>query len=389
MAETKDTTEAGQAQDFDFENTRGLRYVELFAVGPEWITVYNSIGLSEGPPELWDALDEDAAAQQLGVKKVVKNGPHWWMSDKVTLRFSVEQTTVGGIGYRVAAKLPAFIAKSGAVEPPQYQILEANKDGVNIYSAGELVYELISPDGQAFVLQSTNLPPGELATLGERLTPAEGWQFRTRTLDQDWEIAMAGKVKVAADELKNIYNLPPEKDEPKQDEPAGEAKDLDVVIAVFPGPDSAGQAFGEFLSLAEAGTVRTEGAVLVTRNDEGQVQVQEAGDHAGRKGAAIGGGVGLVIGLFSPPLLAATVIGAAGGALAGKFAKKRVTHGIAEKMDQALPPGAAGIIAIYDHAHAADVNRALPGAVTKSVAGIDKASARELKTGLEQAQAGL
>ena len=162
-----------------------------------------------------------------------------------------------------------------------------------------------------------------------------------------------------------------------------------MVIAVFPGPDSAGKAFGEFLSLVEAGTVRTEGAVLVTRDDEGEVQVQEAGDHAGRKGAAIGGGVGLVVGLFSPPLLAATAVGAAGGALAGKFAKKRVTHGIAEKMDQALPPGAAGIIAIYDHAHAADVNRALADAVTKSVAGIDKASARELKAGLEEAQAGL
>ena len=163
-----------------------------------------------------------------------------------------------------------------------------------------------------------------------------------------------------------------------------------MVIAVFPGPDSAGKAFGEFLSLVEAGTVRTEGAVLVTRNDQGEVQVQEAGDHAGRKGAAIGGGVGLVS-RTAPAAApsAATVIVAAGGALAGKFAKKRVTHGIAEKMDKALPPGAAGIIAIFDHAHAAEVDKALPDALTKSVAGIDKASARELKAGLEKAQAGL
>jgi len=117
--------------------------------------------------------------------------------------------------------------------------------------------------------------------------------------------------------------------------------------------------------------------------------VQETGDHAGRKGAKVGGGIGLVVGLFSPPLLAATVVGAAGGALAGRFAKKRVTHGIAEKMDEALPPGAAGIIAIYDHAHAADVDRVLANAFTKSVAGIDRASAKELKAGLEEAQAGL
>lgn len=208
MAETKDTMKQGEVRDFDFEKTRALRYVELFAVGPEWITVYNSIGLSEGPPELWGALDAKAAAEQLQVGMVVKNGPHWWMADKLSLRFSVEETMVGGIGFRTAARLPAALVQSGRIEAPPYTIFESNKDGVNVYLAGGLVYELVSPDGKAFVLQSTDIPPDELGTLGERLTPAEGWQFRTRTLDEDWEIAMASPVKVVADELKNVYNLP-------------------------------------------------------------------------------------------------------------------------------------------------------------------------------------
>ena len=320
--------------------------MELFAVGPEWITVYNSIGLSEGPPEFWDALDADAAAEQLGVERVVKNGPHWWMADKATIRFGVEETTVGGIGFRTVARLPALIAKSGGVEPPQYKVLEAKKDGVNVYVAGEHVYELISPDGKAFVLQSCNIPPEELATLGERLTPAEGWQFRKRILKEDWEIAMAGKVKVAADELKNIYNLPPEEDEPEEE--PGEAKDLDVAIAVFPGPDSARRAFDEFFSLVEAGTVRSEGAVLVTRNDEGEMQAQER---------AI-----------------------------GRFGRRKVVPGIVEAMDENLPPGAAGIIAIYDHAHAADAGRALENAFTTSVAGIDHVRPKQLKAALQTAQ---
>jgi uncharacterized membrane protein len=379
--------EQGEERDMDFEPTRGLRYCELFAVGPEWITVYNSIGLSEAPPELWDALDADAAAEQLSVGTVIKNGPHWWMADRATIRFSVEQTTVGGIGFRTVARLPAFLAKSGKLEPPFYTVVEANKRGVNVYSAGGVVYELVTPDGEPLVLQSTNVPPDELDTLGDRLNVAEGWRFRTRRLDEDLTMVMDGKVKVAMDDLHNVYNMQ-SKAEP-EGEATAEAKDLDVLIAVYPGPDGARKDFDAFTELVDQGTVTTEGAVIVTRDDDGNIQVHETSDHAGRKGAVVGGGVGLVVGLFSPPLLAATAMGAAGGVLVGRFAKKRVAHGIAEKMDEALPPGAAGIIAVYDHAQAADVSDALANAYTTSVAGIDHASAKELKAGLEEAQGGL
>ena len=128
---------------------------------------------------------------------------------------------------------------------------------------------------------------------------------------------------------------------------------------------------------------------LVVKDAEGEVQVQETGDHLGRKGVKAGGGVGLVIGLFAPPLLAATAVGAAAGALAGKFARHRVQAGIGEKMDDALPPGSAGIIAIYEHDGADAVAVALGNAIRTSTAQIDKASAEELKAGLEEASAGL
>jgi arylsulfatase len=119
------------------------------------------------------------------------------------------------------------------------------------------------------------------------------------------------------------------------------------------------------------------------------VQVEETGDHAGRKGLTAGGGVGLVVGLFAPPLLAATAVGAALGGLTGKFVRKRVEAGIGEKMDEALPPGSAGIIAVYDHEQAELVDETLANAIRKSTAQIDKASAKELKDGLEEAGAGL
>ena len=191
-----------------FEPTRGLRYAELFAVGPELITVYNSMGLSEAPPELWDALDAEAAAKQLQVGMVVKNGPHWWASDKATMRFGVDVISVGGIGFRFAAKLPAFIARSGKLTPPVYTVVETNKEGELVYMAGEPVYELVSPDGDAYVMQSSNVEPSEFVALGERLTPAPGWQFRTRTLDEDLTVELDGKVKTVMDDFRDVYNLP-------------------------------------------------------------------------------------------------------------------------------------------------------------------------------------
>jgi uncharacterized membrane protein len=164
---------------------------------------------------------------------------------------------------------------------------------------------------------------------------------------------------------------------------------LDVLIAVYLIPDLAKQDFDAYVELAQDGKIDTDGVAVVVKDAEGEVQVEETGDHLGRKGVKVGGGVGLVVGLFAPPLLAATAVGAAVGGLAGKFARHRVQAGIGEKMDDALPPGSAGIIAIYDHAQADLVDRTLGNAIRKSTAQIDKASAKELKDGLAEAGAGL
>ena len=168
-----------------------------------------------------------------------------------------------------------------------------------------------------------------------------------------------------------------------------DADQLDVLIAVYLIPDLAKRDFDGLVKLVEDKTVSSDGVVLVTKDAEGEVKVEETGDHLGRKGVKVGGGVGLAVGLFAPPLLAATVVGAAAGGLLGKFASKRVAAGIGEKMDEALPPGSAGVIAIYEHVDADAVAGALGNAVRSSVAQIDKASAKELKAGLEEASAGL
>jgi uncharacterized membrane protein len=160
-------------------------------------------------------------------------------------------------------------------------------------------------------------------------------------------------------------------------------KHKDVLIAAYLFEDIAKQDFDAVLKLAEHKTITFEGVVLVQKDADGEVHVAETGDHLGRKGAKIGAGVGLVIGLFAPPLLAATAVGER-----DKFAKHWLETGIAKKMDTALPPGSAGVIAVNDMEDGA-VGKALANAVKESVAQIDGTSAKGLKAGLAEAQAGM
>src|SRR5947207_13811562 len=133
----------------------------------------------------------------------------------------------------------------------------------------------------------------------------------------------------------------------------------DVLIAAYLFEDLAKRDFDAVLKLAEDKAITVEGVVVVQKDADGEVHVIESGDHLGRKGAKLGGGAGLVVGLLAPPLLAATAVGAAAGAVAGKFAKHRVESGVGEKLDAALPPGSGGVIAIYDSDGAEAVDKAL------------------------------
>src|ERR1700746_3831739 len=104
-------------------------------------------------------------------------------------------------------------------------------------------------------------------------------------------------------------------------------KHKDVLIAAYLFEDLAKQDFDAVLKLAEQKTITAEGLLLVQKDADAQVHVTETGDHLGRKGAMTGGGVGLVVGLFAPPLLAATAAGAAAGAVLGKVAQHRLQSG--------------------------------------------------------------
>src|SRR6266571_6731169 len=160
---------------------------------------------------------------------------------------------------------------------------------------------------------------------------------------------------------------------------------FDVIMAGYQNIEPAKKNFEAFVKLIKDKQVRSKGVVLVEHDMDGKVRVTQTGDQMGREGMGWGGGVGLVVGLFSPPLLASIVVGAAAGGLVGKFAKHKLDSGIEKGLGDKLKPGTAAIIAVVVSDDRLTAEQTLADSPAKSVAQMDKDSLKELKDALAEA----
>ena len=158
-----------------------------------------------------------------------------------------------------------------------------------------------------------------------------------------------------------------------------------VLVAGYANIDTASEDFDHLVRLVADKQVEIEGVILVTHDQQGNVSVRQTGNHLGRKGAGWGGGVGVAVGLFSPPLLASAAVGAVAGGVVGKFVDHRLENEIHDKVGENLPPGSAGIIAVFDGEQRLGVERALSGALLRSVVETDKEGVAALKGSLAEA----
>jgi arylsulfatase len=158
-----------------------------------------------------------------------------------------------------------------------------------------------------------------------------------------------------------------------------------VLVAGYQDLGRARQDFDELAAQVRSRQFRIRGAVLVAKDSDGNVAVVDTGDHLGRKGAGWGAGVGLVVGLFAPPMLAAAAVGVGAGALAGKFASHRVKSGLEAKIGEALTSGTGVVVAALPTTSRLPVEQALSGAPMKSVAELDGSTLRDLEAALAEA----
>src|SRR5262245_31865398 len=163
------------------------------------------------------------------------------------------------------------------------------------------------------------------------------------------------------------------------------ATTTDVLVAAYRDVETASTEFDALTERVKSKAVAVEAVILVAHDDEGNISVQRTGDNLGRKGAGWGGGVGVLVGLAAPPLLASVAVGAAAGAVAGKFAEHRLATGLHDKLGAAMQPGTAAIIAMFDSDQRLAVEQALPGSPAKSVVQTDKKGTAALQSSLAEA----
>ncbi len=146
-----------------------------------------------------------------------------------------------------------------------------------------------------------------------------------------------------------------------------------VIIAGYMAIEPATRNFDALVQLVKDKAIKTDGMILVQKDLDGKITVNETGDHLGRKGVAWGGGVGLLVGLVAPVLLAPVVVGAAAGGLLGRLARHKVETGVEEGLGEKLKPGRAAILAIVREGDRLPAERALADSPAKSVATVDDA----------------
>jgi uncharacterized membrane protein len=155
----------------------------------------------------------------------------------------------------------------------------------------------------------------------------------------------------------------------------------DVLIAGYMSHDAALEDYESVLACG----ARLWGAVVVSKDLEGDLSIEQT-DHMVEESAAGLGGVGFVVGLFAPPLLAATAIGAAVGAVGGAALHKKTGSKIEEAAGETIPLGGAGLIVAYKREDAGVVEPTLTRAIKKVVGEADGRHVAALKSALADAQ---
>jgi hypothetical protein len=199
-------------------NHRGTRYGELFAIfsDAEQFTahVYGTQLLNDCPQELWEALDPAVIAEDLGALLVKLNGPRYWMLDGLGSKGEPIEPVLHEFNGLLMRRIALLALGSNPAQIP-YTVRRVDRQVIMYFDAGTDVYELIDPQGLAYIMQAyctgvdATLDEQSLVDLADRLALPTGWRFQTRVLREELIVDTSHSVAtVLQDELENTYTLP-------------------------------------------------------------------------------------------------------------------------------------------------------------------------------------
>ena len=200
------------------DDVRGVRYGEVIAAferdGRFEAEVFGTQFLNDCPQELWDGLDPTAIAEELGAAVVKLNGPRYWVLDGMGMKVNAREPVLREFGGLLMRRLAVIdLGETPGAAP--YTDNFVDRGAVFFFDAGKPVYELVNPDGLAYVMQAycVGVDPtadeASLATLGDRLSMPEGWTYRVRILDEELVVDTTATIAtVLQDEFEHSYTLP-------------------------------------------------------------------------------------------------------------------------------------------------------------------------------------
>ena len=192
--------------------TRATRYCEVLLVrlgdmGPE-AEVWGTQGTGVCPQASLEALDLDAIAAEAGALRAILNGPRHWIPNST-------EGDASPSSLRLFGDLPMVRLATLTVDPSMtstnYTEVTVLRTTTFTFDANEEIYELSSPEGATYVMQSMSLISdptlmfSNLPTLASRLTLPSGWTYAPRTTDAPLVLDVDGEAIILTDDLGNTY----------------------------------------------------------------------------------------------------------------------------------------------------------------------------------------
>jgi hypothetical protein len=197
------------------DSVRDARYCEIIPVVRRGIyfvgTVYNTLGLNDCPPAIWDKITEAAMKKRFGAAMVVLNGPrHFVMDAIVAAGDTASGATVDAGGLSLTARATIKLRLINMRTKP-YRERTVDRRTRYVFMAGRPVFLLVRPDGARYAMQSYTemkdkaLSYADLPALGGRLKLPAGWRYETMTPDADLVLGAQGKATIVQDDLDDTY----------------------------------------------------------------------------------------------------------------------------------------------------------------------------------------
>jgi len=146
-------------------------------------------------------------------------------------------------------------------------------------------------------------------------------------------------------------------------------RNVSLLVAAY-GNDAAAAA-EDFATIKDLGETAVVAAVVLQRDSAGEVEAVEHGGGLVAAGTTVGAVAGFVVGLFAPPLLLATAVGAGIGAGVGAIKKRHEEKAIGVDAEEWLPAGSSAIAAVVDDLYMDRVDKAVTKATRKVTKAID------------------